>query len=54
MTVAAGQGFEATHEGRTVRFCSKGCLSAFQADPQRFAQPKAGDPAPKTGHGCCG
>jgi YHS domain-containing protein len=37
MTVdVAGARFRTTFEGRTVYFCSAGCLAAFEAEPARF------------------
>ena len=30
--------YRASHDGRTVYFCSAGCLEAFRQDPARFEQ----------------
>ncbi|MCB1054549.1 MAG: YHS domain-containing protein [Acidobacteria bacterium] len=38
MTVAPGEGYTVTHEGREVRLCSRDCLDRFEADPTRFAE----------------
>lgn len=38
MTVAAGEGYTITHQGREVRLCSRSCLDRFEADPMRFAE----------------
>ena len=41
MSVAHGAAAgEAVHGGQTYWFCSQGCLDAFKADPDRFANPK--------------
>jgi Cu+-exporting ATPase len=44
------------HEGKSVYFCSAGCLAKFRADPARYTQtapsaaaPHAARPAPQTG-----
>ena len=39
MTVdVADARYRTTHEGRTVYFCSAGCLEAFESDPARFQE----------------
>ena len=41
--IAAGEGLTARYGERTLRFKCPGCLSRFEADPERFlAQPQAG------------
>ena len=41
--IAAGEGLTARYGERTLRFKCPGCLSRFEADPERFlAQPEAG------------
>lgn len=36
MEVSPGKGYSKIHEGREYRFCSKGCLDKFDAEPQRY------------------
>jgi Cu+-exporting ATPase len=33
------------HEGETFYFCSAGCKTKFEADPKRYVEPKAREPA---------
>ena len=44
--IAAGQGVTASYSGRILRFKCPGCLSRFQAEPERFLAGQTG--------GCCG
>ena len=45
-----------TYEGTTYYFCSRGCESKFDADPQRFISSVTAEAAPasccSTGHSC--
>ena len=41
--------FEAEEGGRRFVFCSAGCRDKFKADPQRFLEPDAGEPANGSG-----
>src|SRR5262245_25072441 len=34
------------HDGKTYYFCCPSCLQRFQADPQRYLQPKSAPSAP--------
>jgi YHS domain-containing protein len=36
MSVEPGQGYTKQHEGRTLHFCSRKCLDAFETQPQRY------------------
>ena len=44
--IGPDEGITATFGGRTLRFKCDGCLSRFQADPDRYLAGPAG--------GCCG
>ncbi len=39
--------FRATYQGRTYYFCSAGCRTRFQAEPQRYLEPQAAEPVPE-------
>jgi YHS domain-containing protein len=41
MKLAPDQGYGMMHEGRALRFCSRKCLDAFEAEPALYA-PDAG------------
>jgi Cu+-exporting ATPase len=45
MTVNPDSPHVATHEGREYRFCSAGCKSRFQSDPERYLAPESKKPA---------
>jgi len=36
MQVGADSGYTKVHEGTRYRFCSKGCLDKFEADPAKY------------------
>ena len=36
MTVQPGQGYTRNYEGQLLHFCSRKCLDAFDAEPQRY------------------
>jgi len=36
--VPATEGYGKMHEGELHRFCSRGCLDAFEADPERYVR----------------
>jgi YHS domain-containing protein len=36
MNVAPDKGYGKMHEGALYRFCSRGCLDKFEAEPQRY------------------
>ena len=40
MKAAANPEKSATHDGQTYYFCSKGCVTKFNADPQRYLSPE--------------
>jgi len=40
MKAAANAEKSATHDGQTYYFCSKGCVTKFNADPQRYLSPE--------------
>ena len=40
MKAAANPEKSATHDGQTYYFCSTGCVTKFNADPQRYLSPK--------------
>ncbi|MEN3342084.1 MAG: uncharacterized protein V7644_1488 [Actinomycetota bacterium] len=40
MTVDRAAALTASYRGRTYSFCSEGCRSAFEADPERYASPR--------------
>ena len=42
MEVAPDEGYGKVYQGRLFRFCSRGCLDKFDAEPGRFLQPKEG------------
>ncbi len=48
MTVKADTPHRTTHDGHEVLFCSGGCKTKFQAEPDRYLKP-----ATKTEHSCC-
>ncbi|MEQ1871932.1 MAG: heavy metal-binding domain-containing protein, partial [Vicinamibacterales bacterium] len=37
---------QVTHRGQTYHFCSQTCLDKFQASPETYLSPKAGEPRP--------
>jgi len=40
MKAAANPEKSATHDGQTYYFCSKGCVTKFNADPLRYLSPE--------------
>ncbi len=51
-TPAPDQGYGKMHEGRAYRFCSRRCLDAFEAEPQRYALAARPEDNRRHGHGC--